>query len=46
MLDNTSANLARWLADPQTVKPGTLMPQVSLSGIERGQLVRWLEGLR
>lgn len=45
MLDNTSGNLAHWLADPQAVKPGTLMPQVALSGIEREELVHWLEGL-
>ncbi len=31
-LPNTPANLARWVADPQSLKPGSQMPAPSLSG--------------
>lgn len=46
MLANTPDNLSRWIADPQAVKPGVLMPVVKLTPVERTQLVNWLEGLR
>ena len=45
-LDNTPAALARWLRDPQGVKPGCLMPEVQLSHKEIGELVAYLESLR
>jgi cytochrome c oxidase subunit 2 len=46
MMPNTNANLNRWLADTQGVKPGAQMPQVMLSPVERTQLVGWLESLK
>jgi cytochrome c oxidase subunit 2 len=45
-LTNTPANLDRWLADPQSVKPGNNMPRVPLSPADRGALVAYLEELK
>lgn len=36
------ADLDRWLADPQAVKPGTAMPNLGLSEELRAELVAWL----
>jgi cytochrome c oxidase subunit 2 len=46
LLDNTPANLARWLKDPQKIKPGCLMPNFSLSDDQVSQISAYLEGLR
>jgi cytochrome c oxidase subunit 2 len=46
VLANTPANLRRWLRDPQTVKPGSLMPRIPLSEDEIDALATYLEGLR
>jgi len=46
MLPNTRANLAAWLANPDSVKPGALMPGTGRSRDELDTLVRFLEGLR
>ena len=45
LLHNTPRNLDRWLTDPQEVKPGANMPEVSLSPADRAALVAYLEGL-
>ncbi len=45
-LANTAENLDRWLADPQTVKPGNNMPQVPLSKVDRAALVAYLLELK
>ncbi len=45
-LPNTPAEMARWLAQTQQVKPGALMPQIDLSADEVQALVAYLEGLR
>lgn len=42
-LPNTAGHLAAWIADPQTIKPGTEMPRVPLSGTELTAVVRFLE---
>ena len=42
MIENTAENLRRWVADPQQVKPGCLMPAFGLSGREREEIVRYL----
>jgi len=42
----TRAELDRWLADPQTVKPGTAMPNLGLPDSTRNELVTWLVSLR
>jgi cytochrome c oxidase subunit 2 len=46
LMDNTRQNLARWLKNPQQVKPGCLMPNFSLKDEQVDQLVAYLEGLR
>jgi cytochrome c oxidase subunit 2 len=43
---NTPGDLARWLANPQSVKPGALMPDTQLRGTDLSALVRYLSGLK
>lgn len=43
---NTREDLAEWIADPQSVKPGALMPPAPLSESELDDLVAYVEGLR
>ena len=45
-LPNTRADLERWIADPQSVKPGAVMPPTQLSAEDLQALVDFLEGLR
>ena len=45
-LENTRDNLARWIRDPQGVKPGAQMPQPELTPAELAALVAYLEGLQ
>jgi len=45
-LVNTRENLARWIRDPQAVKPGSKMPALGLGEEEVGKLVDYLESLR
>jgi cytochrome c oxidase subunit 2 len=45
-IPNTPAALASWIADPQALKPGANMPQVSLSVADRAAIVAYLEGLK
>ena len=44
-LDNVPGNLAGWIADPQALKPGNLMPRVPLRARDLHALVAYL-GLR
>jgi cytochrome c oxidase subunit 2 len=44
MLDNTPANLRRWIEHAQDVKPGARMPDVPLPPGEIAPLVNYLEG--
>jgi cytochrome c oxidase subunit 2 len=44
-LPNTSRDLARWIVDPQSVKPGSNMPPTELSGDDLAALVAYLETL-
>ena len=47
VLDNTPDNLAAWIADPQRIKPGALMPGYpNLSADDLRALVDYLEGLK
>lgn len=46
MMDNTRENLARWIADPQAVKPGSGMPRVAMSDDEIADLVTYLHSLK
>jgi cytochrome c oxidase subunit 2 len=43
---NTPANLALWLTDPQSAKPGNRMPNTPLSANERDALLAYLESLQ
>src|SRR3954447_7249970 len=45
-LPMSRGNIAAWLVDPQGIKPGTNMPNVSLAPDEIDPLVSYLEGLR
>jgi nitric oxide reductase subunit C len=38
----SAAELDRWLADPQAVKPGTAMPKLNLDDPTRAALITWL----
>jgi cytochrome c oxidase subunit 2 len=44
-LPNTEGNLAGWIANSQTIKPGNLMPPISLSPEELRALTAYLESL-
>jgi cytochrome c oxidase subunit 2 len=43
---NTRQNLARWILDSQSVKPGNQMPNMRLSGDQMNALLTYLESLR
>lgn len=45
-MENTPENLARWITDPQAVKPGTLMPNLRLPNDQIAALVAYLESLK
>lgn len=42
MIPNTPANLRRWIADPQEIKPGNEMPTIELTDDELDALVEYL----
>jgi cytochrome c oxidase subunit 2 len=42
----TRGSLAAWIADPQTIKPGTKMPLTQLTAAELNAVVAYLEGLQ
>ena len=46
VMQNTPANLARWLKNPQTTKPGCKMPNLSLTDAQLDDLVSYFETLR
>lgn len=46
VLQNTPQNMERWLANPQTVKPGNLMPSSKLTADEVRALTAYMESLR
>ena len=43
---NTPENLRRWIQDPETIKPGSLMPAMQLNDREIDALTAYLETLR
>jgi cytochrome c oxidase subunit 2 len=45
-LVNTAKNMNRWIADPQGIKPGNLMPPIPLSDSDRDAVVAYLESLK
>jgi cytochrome c oxidase subunit 2 len=44
--ENTPENLRLWLQKPDAIKPGSLMPAMTLSDTDLDALVRYLETLR
>jgi cytochrome c oxidase subunit 2 len=46
MVPNTPENLRRWIANPQQIKPGCLMPAFGLNTRELDDVVRYLLTLR
>lgn len=45
-VDNTPTDLRRWIAHPQSLKPGSLMPDVPLTAHQLRALVAYLRSLR
>jgi len=45
-LPNNKGNLAGWIADPQTIKPGTHMATVAIQSAEMQPLIDYLESLK
>jgi len=45
-VDNTPAEMRKWIAHPQSLKPGALMPDVPLTTTQVRQLTRYLESLK
>ena len=45
LLENTSGNLAAWIADSQSLKPGSRMPTLALSGPDLSSIVTYLQTL-
>jgi cytochrome c oxidase subunit II len=46
MVPNTTENLRQWVADPQKIKPGCLMPAFGLSPTDLDRVVSYLSTLR
>jgi cytochrome c oxidase subunit 2 len=46
MLANNRGNLAGWIANPQSIKPGARMPAVPLSGRSFEAILNYVSGLR
>jgi cytochrome c oxidase subunit 2 len=46
ILENTPANMRRWLKNPQHIKPGALMPDFNFTDTELDQLGEYLNTLR
>jgi len=46
LLDNAPGNLAGWIAHPQGLKPGSLMPDIALSGPEFEAILAYVETLK
>jgi cytochrome c oxidase subunit II len=46
VLKNTPENVARWIEDPQEIKPGANMPALLLPGAKMNALVAYLESLK
>jgi cytochrome c oxidase subunit 2 len=46
ILQNTPENMAKWLTNPQAVKPGVMMPNLQLTDQEVRDLTAYLESLK
>jgi len=45
LLKNNHGNLTGWVANPQSVKPGNLMPRTHINSTDLGSLIEYLETL-
>jgi cytochrome c oxidase subunit 2 len=46
IIPNSNADLSRWLAAPDSIKPGTLMPTTGLTPEELSEMTTYLESLK
>ena len=46
ILANTPQNVAKWVTDPEAIKPGAQMPKLGISGDQLNDLVAYLESLK
>jgi cytochrome c oxidase subunit 2 len=46
VVENNTANLERWIEDPDTFKPGSLMPSMHLSSEQVHEITAYLDTLR
>ena len=46
LLPNTPANLARWINNTQTIKPGAKMPELRMLASEIADVTSYLESLK
>jgi len=46
MIENTRENLAKWVHDPQSIKPGCLMPAFGIEQQKQQLIVNYLQTLR
>jgi cytochrome c oxidase subunit 2 len=46
MLDNNLGNLSGWIANPQGLKVGALMPDIAMSGPEFQSVLSYVETLK
>jgi cytochrome c oxidase subunit II len=46
VINNTPENLARWIKDPQAIKPGNYMPSLRLSDADVNAIAAYLESLK
>jgi cytochrome c oxidase subunit II len=44
-IPNDTAHLSAWIADPDAIKPGVLMPKTLLSAADRAKVVAYLQSL-
>ena len=44
-IPNDAEHLSAWIADPDAIKPGVLMPKAPLTAAERAQVVAYLQSL-
>jgi cytochrome c oxidase subunit 2 len=45
MIPNNAENLRKWVDDPQTMKPGCLMPSMKLTSPQLDSVVAYLSSL-
>ena len=46
VLPNSPQNMAGWIRAPRQHKPGTTMPDLSITAAQAGDMVAYLQGLR